>query len=172
MPRPQLNVVKPHDPWHLEGEPTPYDPEVIKKDFKDKQGHSARVNLRIDEGLIAEIQSLINRGVLTYDSFHDFLRDACYHRLEFWRTRVTDPKFDAYVLAERRRAHFAAIAREMEEQFAEANAIRDQLRIASERGDKQALREVVDFCEDQLETFRSPYKEQLAQLIAGYKASL
>lgn len=169
MPRPRLEVVQPHDPWKLEGS-EPYSVDKFYVTARNTHDHTERINLRIHPSLIAEIQELIGRGAIPeYRSFQDFVRDACQHRMEYLRGKVSDPAFDRYVKAEQRKAVFARIEREMDEQWEELEAIRGRLRTASERGDKGAIAEVLDYCDTELENFRSPYREQVQQLMESYK---
>lgn len=164
-----LRAVQPHDPFRLEGT-EPYSIDKFYTSSKNRFDHRDRINLSVLPEMLAEVQELISGKIVPdYKSFQDFTRDAIHHRMEYLRKVVNDPKWDRYVEAERRRLVFARIEREMDSMHSDLEMFRERLVIARERGDKEAIQEILDYCEIEIENYRDPYRARLADLMTQFK---
>lgn len=66
----------------------PYDPDFIYSKATDTKGHAFDLRTRVTEDIDRAVTKLVLNRDTPYQVKADFLRDAVYHRLQYWSERL------------------------------------------------------------------------------------
>ena len=159
----------PREEWTLDY----YDPFEIHARGSDERGHYYRPRPRFPDhwaGLIEEVVS--SPEVPEYRTASDFIRDAVWHRLEFWRQNSRDlsPKLEAAL----RREHAIVKMNRVQSAIGEFERFvtqLDEIAATLERnGDWRGLNNTLNELEDDArEAFQEPYLERILERVQYWR---
>ena len=82
------------DRWGV-STPTGYNPLAFYTQASDKQGHSAKITVKLPVNVAGEVASAVQSGKIPdYKTTQDFLRDAVIHRLHAIQSQLDDPDLE------------------------------------------------------------------------------
>lgn len=157
------------DPWDTD-KGHEYNEDAFYTRSTNKYDHSTDIRFRFPPHLSAMVSEVVDsKRFPQLRSSADFYRDAAVHRLHHINEMIRDEKYSKTLSIEMRLARVEARKKEMEELKMGIDTHEQTLELARQTEDYEAMSDTLADIEDDIQSYREPYKNQLKTLAVKYR---